>query len=35
MPVHLNETIKPDIHDGFVELFQEKYLFIKINKINF
>jgi len=25
---------KPDIEDGFAEVFQEKYLFIKINKNN-
>ena len=25
---------KPDIEDVFAELFQEKYLFIKINKNN-
>ena len=25
---------KPDIEDVFAELFQEKYLFIKINKTN-
>jgi len=32
----VSSTLKstPDIEDGFAELFQEKYLFIKINKNN-